>query len=916
MVLEGPAGIGKTSLIRAAVNAAHSRAMRIFAAQAHEDEAELAFGVVRQMLEPATKVGDADREELLEGSASLAAPVLLTPEAADREMADPQALLHGLFWVCSNACDRGPTLFVIDDFHWADSDSVRFASYLANRVEDLPALLLVASRSGEGDAQAVDALLAAARTREIEIPALDPVASSQVLSESFRRSADQEFVRAAHEATGGNPFLLKELAQAASGTGIDPTRESVAHLDELVPRGVARSIGGRMRRLSPEAKALARAISIAGSSGDLTLAREIAGLNPEQAAEAADLLAERNFIVRGDTLQFVHPLIRSAVYDEIGPGERELGHAKAAEILLARNVRPELPARHLLKVAPAGDPDRVTVLLQAGSEAVARGSAETAVKYLRRGLDEPPESSKRGVVLFELGRAEGMIASRDALHHLTEAARLAPDVDRQIMILRETAYSQTANFGLVHEGRATLRRARELAKGRGSEAELQIQAEEMSLTVLDSALPLQPALVELENSTRDFTGKSTGERACLGLLAWCRAATGRPIATVKEPARLALANGHLVEELGSSSLNCGCVGWALAFEMAEDVLEPVLPALLEAAVREGSRHGAGIHAVSATQLALTRGRLADAEARSREGADAVIEVSSVGASMVTAQWIEALLARGELKAPRAELERLGYLGDLPMMFPFNHLLVARGKLRALTGDLEGGLEDILSAGALNEHWGLTNPAFLPWRSAAAEILTRLGRLGEATIKAEEELQLARRAEIPHAIGRALISLAGADERRAVELLAESIEILDSSPARELTARALIDQGAALRRGNRRHGTPPVEQARLHLRRGVDLASRCGATPLVERGQTELRATGARPRRVVLSGPESLTPSERRTAQMATEGLSNKEIAGALFVSLKTVEKHLGNAYSKLNIRSRAQLGSVLEQDGG
>jgi len=137
------------------------------------------------------------------------------------------------------------------------------------------------------------------------------------------------------------------------------------------------------------------------------------------------------------------------------------------------------------------------------------------------------------------------------------------------------------------------------------------------------------------------------------------------------------------------------------------------------------------------------------------------------------------------------------------------------------------------------------------------------------------------------------------------LLREAVEVLAESPARLEHARALIDLGAALRRGNSRR------EARTYLRGGVDLAHRCGAFALVARANEELAATGAHPRKVMLSGLESLTASERRVAQMAAEEVSNKEIAQALFVTVKTVEIHLSRVYRKLDIDSRRQLAGAL-----
>lgn len=143
-----------------------------------------------------------------------------------------------------------------------------------------------------------------------------------------------------------------------------------------------------------------------------------------------------------------------------------------------------------------------------------------------------------------------------------------------------------------------------------------------------------------------------------------------------------------------------------------------------------------------------------------------------------------------------------------------------------------------------------------------------------------------------------------DAGRRAQLLREAVEVLAGSPARLEHARALIDLGAELRRSNNRSA------ARQPLREGVELAHRCSAKRLVEHGNEEVAVTGAHPRTILLSGPDALTASERRVAQMAAEGLSNKEIAEALFVTVKAVEQHLGRVYRSLDVASRRQLGAA------
>jgi len=236
------------------------------------------------------------------------------------------------------------------------------------------------------------------------------------------------------------------------------------------------------------------------------------------------------------------------------------------------------------------------------------------------------------------------------------------------------------------------------------------------------------------------------------------------------------------------------------------------------------------------------------------------------------------------------------------------LMDSRARLSIVKGETRRGVAELLDAGRRFEAVGGFNPAFLPWRSGAAVALAKMGERDRGQELAAQEVDLARRWGAPRALGRALrASAAVARGRRALELLEEAVRVLDGSLARLELAKSLVELGAALRRGNQ------GVQAREPLRRGLELATFSGAAPVIEHARTELLATGARPRRVALTGIESLTPSERRVAGMAADGATNREIAQALFVTAKTVEVHLSSAYKKLGITARSQLAPVLSR---
>jgi DNA-binding CsgD family transcriptional regulator len=201
---------------------------------------------------------------------------------------------------------------------------------------------------------------------------------------------------------------------------------------------------------------------------------------------------------------------------------------------------------------------------------------------------------------------------------------------------------------------------------------------------------------------------------------------------------------------------------------------------------------------------------------------------------------------------------------------------------------------------------MTNPVIASWRTAAAAAHAALGHPAEAAALAGEQLALARRAGTAATIGAALRCYAATAARHeAGPSLAEAVTLLEATPARYELALAFADLGRHLRRTGR-----PGE-ARTPLRRALDLAQRSGAAPLADQARQELLATGARPRRTALTGPDALTSAERRVAGLAAAGMSNRQIAQHLFITLPTVETHLRHAFGKLGITSRAGLSAQL-----
>jgi DNA-binding CsgD family transcriptional regulator len=397
-----------------------------------------------------------------------------------------------------------------------------------------------------------------------------------------------------------------------------------------------------------------------------------------------------------------------------------------------------------------------------------------------------------------------------------------------------------------------------------------------------------------------ITGEDIVEQAALSTLAFEGYFSGRPAKEVIGLAHRALAGGALLDRMGlRREFAFAVLALILADEFA--LAEAVCEQALRKARAAGDLLGFSLTCCIRAMLCLRSGRLAEAESDARSSLDAVSGASS-WQPMSVATLVQVLIERGQLTAARDELARGGdelwEHGNLQMHLCF----YARALLSLVEGATKKGLDELLDAGRRQTLWGMTNPSNIPWRSTAALACLTSGDRDRACSLVEEEVALARAFGARRAMGIALRAFGLIEPgQRGLELLEEAANVLEMSPANLERARALVDLGAARRRAGQ------VIDARAALRIGLDLADRCGASSLAERARQELRAAGVRPRRSAVSGIQSLTPSERRVAELVAEGMSNREVAQALFVTEKTIEAHLSSTYGKLDIRSRRDL---------
>lgn len=921
LVLEGGPGAGKSRLLAAARARARVAGMHVLAARGAELEREFPFGVALQLFARHLQATPPQRRAmLLSGPAGYAAPLFEAIGAADEQPAGERraALMSGLCWLTANLAWESPDderplplLLAIDDVQWSDGASLGFLTQLAGRLHELPVALVVCVRAGEpGPPEELLLRLRAQAGRDVLRPApLSAAAVEHVLRVFLGRAPDPAFVRACAQATGGNAFLLTALVEQLRADQIMPTARFAARVERLVPEEVLRSTTLRLGRLSREAVRLARATAILGDRAPIVRVAAMAELEIEAAEHAADLLARARLLEVGEPLSFAHPLIAAAVIEEMGAMAVARAHRRAVEELSATGGDDQEIAGHLLLTRPAGDVRSVEILRSAAQAALTRGESAGAVRLLRRALEEPPADEARPGVLLELARAEAANGEPGATDRLDQVLAIITDPSARADAMLTLCRLLSARGDYARAARVAQRGLSEL----GPDDSLRASLEEAYLAAAMFDPATRPgAIAQLEPlRRRAWAGRLPDQPALSAQLAVREATAGGAPERVRLLAEAALAGDPLVDP-SSHGRTAGFAVAALLHVDELDRAETALAAALEAARAKGLLVAVGAMRRWRALAHYRRGRLHDAIS----DGEAALEIARTGWASYEG-WSAAILAHARIEVGELDCAREAVsLGEAapPGLMDRALVLEARGRLALLDGDPASALRDFEAAGRhLADGFGLWHPGIFSWRRAAAVAAHQLGRAEEARNHVRIAEQEARRARVARPIGEALRvagMIAGGEE--GIALLRQAVAVLERSPSQLEFARALVDLGGALRRHSERAAARPP------LRRGFELADRFGARPLADTALSELRATGARPRRAALSGRDALTPTERRIAEQAAAGRANPQIANALFVTTKTVEWHLSHVYRKLDITTREQLAAALlkENPGG
>ncbi|MCX4695015.1 AAA family ATPase [Streptomyces sp. NBC_01408] len=876
LAFSGPAGLGKTTLLAEVRRRAHTRSCTVLAARGGEQEQSQPFHVARQLIQPQLAgTSEVELRAALGGWYTIVGPALGLCAPEQGAPPDPQGLRDGLDWVLTHlVVKRAPVTLVLDDAHWADPESLGWLAAFTPRTEHLPLLLVVAYRPDElpAHADAFRTLPGRAGQRPLPLAPLTPAAVAALVREALGEHAEDAFCHELWSVTTGNPFEAVELTAKVRDKALAPVSASAPLLRDLAAAQRGSGLVARLDRLGPSTVRFAWACAVLGTAIPRELAARVAALGTEEAADATGRLRDARILAAAGAagaatgpdaaeepeagLEFVHPLIATALYRSIPDALRVALHGKAAVAVVDAGLGSSAAARHLLETHPENDPWVVRTLREAAAENLRAGAPEAARRQLARALREPPDFDERAAVLYELGCASLLTEPANTVNHL-RAALAEPVEDpalRQGIVIRLAQVLAHSD----HLAEASEALAREIPYTADVRARLRLQSEQFMWDAFNAAEPDSPARSRrLARLADRLTGRDLTERYIIGLRAWDACLRGEPVEVVLHHA------GRTLRQVFS---------WAhedRGFEV------PVLTAmahmyadrpwraeqLFHAGTAEFERQGwRGAHLSFAYSLRAyvryRRGRLVEAEELARAG----LRLAERVGRRTPVHWyaiailVTTLLARGRADEAWELAQEHEYRAPFPaaVVFPdsqtvYAELLLARGDTKGATAELEAVDRRLTPR-------GIQNPAWCPWQQHLARAVSAQDP-DRARALAGDAVRRARAFGTASGIGQALrvaAEVAAPEDR--VELLREAVALLAASPAGYELARAQAALGATLR------------DAEL-LERAVVTARECGADALeAEAADALLGLGGGLPCRS--SWKDGLTAEELRAAERA------------------------------------------------
>jgi DNA-binding CsgD family transcriptional regulator len=888
LLLDGAAGIGKTTLWHAGVTFARDAGHQVLSSRAAESEARLSYAALGDLLELELPELPGPQQRALDAA-------LLRTEV-EGSPPDQRAVSLATLAVLRALAESSPVIIAIDDIQWLDAASVRVLSFAARRLRDEPIRILVAMRTGFGGDPLGLVRMTGSGLHRLRVGPLGEDTMIRLLRDHIGEDLAHPILKRLHTVSQGNPFFALEIARALDNQAVRP--EPGEPLP--VPEDLHELLGARLNALpSSAAEAMLVVAAATRPTVDLVLGatprrdRALAGISK---AEEADII-ERS----GERIEFTHPLLGSTVYAAASTETRRSLHRRLANVI----IDPEERARHLALATGGADRDVAEALDTAARHASARGAPDAAADLAELARKVTPPEDAAGI----LGR--GVDA---AVYHFD-----AGDAARSFALLEET-----------------------IAHGEPGPDRARILFQLAAISWLD--LPRVQALCE--QAREEAGGEPTLSAAVLEHLAWVGIYRGDLIDAAKN-AKASIEHARRITDLtirGDSLSTFGMVEFLLGRPSEDSMLEALrLQDLamteargLEATGYTPSRACYGLQLLWAGHLDASRDvlqqELAGFEERGRYLVRDELLCYLAEVECRAGNWDVA--ARHAEEAYEIDVESGRLLGRGHTLFPKALVEAHRGEVDAARVEAKEGLrlcllnEDLLDAschgavlGFLElslsdpaaaierlqpvlgflDAMGSAEPGVIPCVPDAIEALVALGELERADELLVAHAEKGRALDRPWALAtaarcRGLLAAARGDQHASMEAFEESMEHHVRLEMPFELGRSLLALGEAQRRFKQRRAAGGAFRAALETFESL------GAPLWAEKARADLARIGGR-----VAPPGALTPTEQRVAELAAEGRTNREVADALFVSVKTVEANLSRVFQKLGIRSRRQL---------
>ncbi|WP_371503248.1 AAA family ATPase [Kitasatospora sp. NBC_00374] len=909
LLYSGPAGMGKTSVLHQVRRLAKLQpGCTVLFARGGERQRNEPFRVLRQLLLPVLGgLTEAESREVFGNWYGIVGPAIgLFPPSGELEPLDPQGVRDGLDFVLTQlAPRRAPLVMVIDDLHWADLESLTWLASFAVRSRELPVLLVLGYRDEfEEEARGLVQQIEGIAARRHELNPLNPGSVTHLVRAMFGDEADDAFARQVWAITAGTPYDIHILLREVRDQGLDPVEENAPRLRDLAAAARGQTLQYWLEKLGPNTLRFAWAAALLGTDIKQQLAATISAQGPDQADESLRRLRKHRVLTSSPNgrLEFVHPLIGTAIYLTMPPGTKTAMHGIAAAAIENSGGTLLAASRHLLETIPEGDFTIVRKLRKAAAEHLAIGAPEAAQRCLERALSEPPDEADRAEVIYELGCSALLTDPASTVNQLELALEVEDGLGPELRVDATFRLSEV----LAHSGelvRAAQTCHDEALRTPPGPGRLRLQAAHFMWAAFQRDEEDGPdrsrRLKELSLTLGERD--TAAERAVLAMRAWDYTLRGKPAAEAVALADEALDNGRLPVELGWTNTTWGfelpaLIGLTLTYTDELARAEKLFSdAVLEFEIAGWSGAHRGFAYFLMGLVRFRRGFLPEAEDFLRRG----LKISERIAPGLPLQWdivgvlADTLLARGRTTEAWELAQRYHFrppyhptamvLPDAPTLY---------GKLLLARGDTAGAAEAFTEVGARLDERGWHNTVWAPWAGHLAVALAPTDP-DAARKYAEAAVDRARSFGSASAIGAALrLNAMISEGRRAVELLEEAVAQLGQSPAGYDHAHALVDLGAALRRVGR------LTAAGEYLYQGMELAQHCGADGLVAKARTELAVSGLRPNRLRTLSKDALSQPEWDVAQLAVQGVPPQRIAEQLNIQLSLVHRRLAAVHRK------------------